>query len=220
MPFLIMTHCTMKADSNFLSLYTTHKPDSILPQSLEAILYYLDGLPASGKSSLAKQLSEAINCPIIETDAIAQQQGITYYQAAKQALYTALEVLARGSDVILDSFVIEDYLRQTDKLQQTYRICLIGLWCPLEALQQRFDQRSGVPGSSENCNLSKEYYSRYGTQSNDSIIHHAGSYKLEGVPVHYDYFFDARQETTQAICSHILLNTTAPTKSMQKKSPQ
>ncbi|TSD01982.1 MAG: hypothetical protein Athens071424_225, partial [Parcubacteria group bacterium Athens0714_24] len=76
----------------------------------KSVIVAIVGLVGSGKSSVTKELARHIGATVIKGDDIRielRKQGERYEQARVIAENVALEVVKRGSNVILDSDFIE-----------------------------------------------------------------------------------------------------------------
>jgi predicted kinase len=145
-------------------------------------------MPASGKSSLAKELVSILPLKLLSTDDYAEQNKVTYYQAARITLRQAVDLAARGQHVVVDSFVIEDLFRLPKS--QDYEVKLIGLWCPLNSLKKRFDHRAGSANAHLKSHLTQDYMERYGDKTPESIKATLGTFKIGENQVRHDQFFN------------------------------
>lgn len=166
------------------------------PANRRGTIFCLDGLPASGKSSLAVKLATSPSI-LLSTDDLAAEAGITYYQAARRVLRQAVELASTGKQVVLDSFLIEDFFEL--KKSEKYDIKLIGLWCPLSCLKSRFDGRAGVPNAHLRTNLIAEYESRYENREAEDIEKTKGAFMIEKNSVSFNYFFNTEKWSTAAM---------------------
>lgn len=181
---------------SFLSFHVCASPQT-------GKIFYLDGLPASGKSSLAKKLiQQNPSMVMLSTDDYAEENSITYYKAAKLMLKRAIELAKEGENIILDTFYISDLERYKSE-EHTIPILVIGLWAPLETLERRFENRNGSLGSYKRGNFDKDYYRRYGTLSAELIRERKGSFIEESKEVSFDFFFDTSRHSPEGMFSQI-----------------
>jgi predicted kinase len=117
----------------------------------DPILYILTGLPFSGKSTLAKQLAEALQIPVLsyDHDIYAHYKDTVPAGTSKAEEFELIQAIAhehlralleRGESVIYDDLNLEESDRQ--KVQAVGQAChvrsvLIYANTPLDVIQQR-----------------------------------------------------------------------------------
>jgi len=144
------------------------------------ILWVMCGLPASGKSTLAKELAERLGIPVFRSDAIRKQMfgssseipeeipfsGGIYSAGATSLTYgklllAAQEQLETGQSVILDAtFSRRHHRREALQLAQTMdsRIILVEAAAPPKVLKARLKKRdSGSPLSDARLNHFEQF---------------------------------------------------------------
>jgi hypothetical protein len=123
------------------------------------MLVTISGLPGTGKTSVAKQLSGQLKADRLTTDELRSQidKHPDYSQKHKRSVYAALmkeaeKRLEKGQNVILDGTFFKQDMRQRAKdLAQKHdeQFYLIKIICPEETVKQRIEKRyqSGTDAS-------------------------------------------------------------------------
>ena len=111
------------------------------------------GLPASGKSTLARAVAATNRLPILDRDILKSSAALGYLEDLEsgelsyaQLLLLAEQQLALGLGVVVDApFTKDDQLTPFIALGRTLsvRVCLIHCAASLDVLRQRIRQRDG-----------------------------------------------------------------------------
>ena len=134
-------------------------------------IWVFSGLPASGKSTVARSLSETLAAPHFRSDAVRRRvfrshrqpvrtgvfNGGIYGKIAKQRTYgrllgVAQTAIDRGSSVVIDAtFNRPEYRREIKRLARDRHLRLTFIECraPLDVMQARLQKRQQQPSLSQ-----------------------------------------------------------------------
>ena len=174
----------------------------------KGLILFLDGMPASGKSSLAKKLKELNpDFVLLSSEDLATARNkhpnfSDYVKATLDTLDKAAEIASLGQTVVVDSWITKKTLDlKSSKLFETK---IYGLWCKLSCLKARYDKREGVKGAWKNSALERDCHERYANKSDKEIIESKGSWQQGTMMMSYDLFFNTEETSTEAIAKEIL----------------
>lgn len=117
------------------------------------MLILVCGLPATGKSTIARKLAKRINATILRTDEVRKKlfKNPTYSKKEKKLVYaaifaTARKLLNKGENVIIDGTFYRKELREEVYKVAEYtghKIEVVECLAPEDAIKGRMDRRSG-----------------------------------------------------------------------------
>lgn len=153
--------------------------------SQQPLLLAMMGLPASGKSTLARACSERTGWPVVDRDHIraamfpAARWTVAEKAAASDATLASLAVhLRQQQSCIADG---RPYSRQSERellqvLADRHHARLLWIWvdCPLQAAIARIEADQAHPGRDGRANLVREVAARWEPPP-------SGSLRLEGL---------------------------------------
>lgn len=114
----------------------------------------ITGLPCSGKTTLARQVSEALACPMLSKDdfkerlddgalragADSRSLGI---QAEEMMLAASLELVRENTTHVAESVLRPEFMSSyLHEVSAEAKVLVVVLQCEREAMMQRFKQRS------------------------------------------------------------------------------
>ena len=172
-------------------------------------IIFLDGMAASGKSSLAKELKKrSPSFILLSSDDLAVRRRESplhhtdYVQAALDTVDQAEELANSGQVVIVDSWLTKKAWEL--KSSERFDTRIYGLWCPLSCLKARYDKREGSKGAWRRSALERDYKERYAHKIDREILESQGSWQMDRFKIDYDMFFNTEMISTTTIAKHII----------------
>lgn len=125
------------------------------------------GLPATGKTTLAKKVAEKINAEILRTDVIRKEiiKEPKYTEEEKDAVYREMflragKLLSSGKNVILDANFYKKSQRDDARrvaVRAHAKFFLVEVACPEEKIRERMRERA-KEGDESDANKMDIYY--------------------------------------------------------------
>jgi len=115
------------------------------------MLYIICGLQGTGKTTVAKKLSERVNGILLRTDAIRKEiiDKPTHSEEEKRRVYEemllrARQLIEKGKDVILDATFSKRVYRDEAKKISKGKYIIIETVCPEEIAKERLETRDEI----------------------------------------------------------------------------
>lgn len=178
-----------------------------MPLSAEVIptrglIVYIDRIPASVRLPIIDEMLKIQYFYPLSSDDYAEKNNERPYKSAVLTFKEAVARASKGERILLDSTIVENYF--IDRDIPAFDIVVIGIWCQLSCLRERYDANAKEPGAYRKSHLEADYLGRYGDKTPEEIRKDSGAFRYNPTNfVKFDLFIDVENMTPKVIAEKI-----------------
>lgn len=190
---------------------------SAADQKSKGLVLYLDGMPGSVQTELAKELAKSPHFVYLSSKDYAEQHNERRYKSAVLMFKEAITRAEAGEKVVLDSFIVREYFLQKDS--PNFDIVTVAVWCPLSCLKENYDKEAQEKEAYKKSSLVKDFNLRYPEKSSEQIMKDKGRYYYnDKFIMKYDLFLNTENKTIPEL-SQIVFDSIKNSDSHKNSAP-